>query len=427
MGWHAPAGEGLLTLRRQRAGWAVDYEATQGSRPAEAKTQPVNRRGVSAATVPEALRVASAMARLLSVPSGGMASMTGEVTLEDDRIVGWELRGYQVMETGGSPSALSEETVGRIMHMLLPFSQGVGRRTVLLEVRGAHRQGEPWARGHVQEARTLVQGSPMAEDTGFPAEYRAMHEDILRRWREGVREGAELLARYTLEELALWFVGGILTRGAGLLWEAAAPTVARVLKTGGPEAIGWLRTNLRRLPQVEQKSFQQLWTKIQMEGAETLSHAERQHLSALMSRIEQALRVPLSTKEKKALRGASQRYYENAHPGLVKAMTLKGSYEVHHCRPLEYAHLFPEVDINTPANLRAVGEEVHISIGKVWTEYRKVGGGTSAAEVDEVVAIVDTHFSRWYDKPYVEGEATARLNDAVAAAIREVSELGARP
>ena len=36
-------------------------------------------------------------------------------------------------------------------------------------------------------------------------------------------------------------------------------------------------------------------------------------------------------------------------------------------------------------------------------------------------------FPSWYDKPYVEGEATAQLNNAVAASIREMSKLGARP
>jgi hypothetical protein len=300
----------------------------------------------------------------------------------------------------------------------------------MLEVRGAHPREEAWAHGHVQEARTLVQRPPMAEDTAFAAEYRALHEDILRRWREGVREGAELLARYTLEELALWFVGGMLTRGVGLLWEAAAPTVARVLSRGGSEAVGWLLTNLRRLPQAEQKAFQRLWTKIQMEGVEMLSHAERQNLSGLMRRIEHVLRVPLSTEEKKALRAASRRYYESAHAGLVRTMELKGLYDVHHCRPLEYAHLFPEVDINAPGNLRAVGKEVHESIGKVWAEYRKTHGSSSAAagdEIDKVAAIIDTHFSRWYEKPYAKGEATAQLHDAMAAAIREVSGLGVRP
>ena len=279
----------------------------------------------------------------------------------------------------------------------------------------------------MQEARTLIQGSPMSEDTGFAAEYRAMHEDILRRWREGVREGAELLARYTVEELTLWFVGGILTRGVGLIWEAAAPTVARVLSREGTGAVGWLLTHLRRLPQAEQKSFQRLWTKVQMEGSAALSRAERQNLSALMGRIEQVLRVPLSTEEKKALRAASRRYYESAHAGLVRAMELKGPYDVHHCRPLEYAHLFPEVDINAPVNLRAVGKEVHESIGKVWTEYRKTRGSSSAAEVDEVAAIIDTHFSRWYERPHAKGDEMAHLNNAVAAAIREVSDLSVQP
>jgi len=420
-------GEVVLTLRRQRTGWSADYEATQGNRPAEAKTQPVHRWGAATNTEPEALRVASEMARLLPVPAGGTAALRGEVTLEDDRIVGWELRDYQVMEAGGRPSALSEQSVGRIAHVLLPFSQGVGRRTVMLEVRGAHQQGETEAHGHVQEARTLEQGLPLMEDTDFAAEYRALHEGILRRWREGVREGAELLARYTLEELALWFVGGILTRGAGLVWAAAAPTVARVLSRGGTGAVGWLLTNLRRLPQAEQKAFQRLWTKIQMEGAETLSRVERQNLSALMGRMEHVLRVPLSPTEKDALRSAARRYYRNSQVRLSEAMLRRGPYDVHHRYPLEYTQVFPEMDVNTPANLRAVGKEVHEAIGRVWTEFRVSRHDASMDEVEKMVAIVDTHFSRWYELPYARGDATAQLHDAVVAAIREVKMLGVRP
>jgi hypothetical protein len=187
-------GEVLLTLRREETGWTVDYEATaQGPRPVEAKTQPVNRQDVPADTVDKIFTVASSVVRLLPVPSGGAAALRVEVDLEDDRITGWRHRGYEVTESGGMSRALAEQMAGQLARVLLPFTQGVGHRTVFLEVRGKHREGDPTARGHVVEARTLRPEPPPNMDPDFAAEYRAMHEEILRRWREGVREVLTLM------------------------------------------------------------------------------------------------------------------------------------------------------------------------------------------------------------------------------------------
>jgi hypothetical protein len=414
-------GEVVVSLRREAAGWVADYDATGGSpRPPEAKTQPVNRRGVAPGLQAEALEVASRMARLLTVPSGGAAALRLELGLEDDRLTGWEHRGYRVLASGGGSRALSEESVGQLARVLLSFSHGVGRRTVTLELRGEHREGEPTARGLVTEARTLHPTQRLEVDPDFAAEYRAMHEDILRRWREGVREGAELLARYSAEEAAIWLVGGMLTRGAGLLFEAVAPTVTRALMRGGTEAAGWLRTMLGRLPQAERKAFDRFWTKVRMEGAESLSQAERNELLALMNRIERLVRNPLSTNEKNELRRAARRYFERFHPKLHDAMTRVGPYEVHHCRPLEYAHLFAAEDINAAANLKAVVPRVHQHISSVWTEFRSIRGSPKSDEVDVMAGIIDRHFGRWYNQPQVPGDATSALASAVESAKQEL-------
>jgi len=283
----------VLTLKREEGGWAVASHATaQGARPPEAKTQPVNRRSLPSDTLPRAREVASRLVHLLAVPSRGATSLQVEVGLEDDRIIGWEHRGFRVVESGGGPRALSEESMERLARVLLPFVQGVGQRTLALDLRGEHRAGDPTAHVQVLGARTLHPAPLPDKDPDFAAEYRAMHEDILRRWREGVRDGAELLARYSLEEMALWCVGGMLTRGAGLLFESAAPTVKRVLARGGTDAAGWLRTTLRRLPHAERVAFERFWTKVRMEGAEALSSAERQELAALMNRLERLLTSP---------------------------------------------------------------------------------------------------------------------------------------
>jgi hypothetical protein len=415
------AGVVVLTLKREEAGWAVDSEATErGGRPVEAKTRPVNRRSLPADTVSRAQEVASKLVRLVEVPAGGATSLQVEVGLEDDRIVGWEHRGFQVMERGGGPRSLSEESVERLARVLLPFAQGVGQRTLALELRGEHRVGAPTAHVQVLTARTLHPAPLPGADPDFAAEYRAMHEDILCRWREGVRDGAELLARYSLEEMALWCVGGMLTRGAGLLFESAAPTVKRVLTRGGTEAAGWLRTTLRRLPHAERVAFERFWTKVRMEGAEALSSTERQELVALMNRLERLLRKPLSTSEKNELRRAARQHFERLHPNIHEAMSCLGPYEVHHRRPLEYAHVFPSEDVNASANLKAVMKDVHQRIGGVWTEFRNIRGSPHADDVDAVADIVDRHFGRWYDQPHMSGELTSALDKAEEAARQEL-------
>jgi hypothetical protein len=415
-------GEVVLTLQREKARWAVDYETRgQGARPPEAKSQPVNRGHVPAGTVDETFVVASSLVRLLPVPSGGAAVLRVEVALEDDRVTGWEHRGYEVTESGGRPRPLSEQVAARLGRVLLPFAHGVGRRTVLLEVKGEHREGEPTARGEVLEARTLRPAPPPHMDADFAAEYRALHEGILRRWREGVREGAELLAGYAVEERTLWYVGGILTRGAGLLFEAAAPTVTRALTQGGTEAAGWLRTTFKRLNPVQREQFERLWTKVQLEGAEALSRAEKDELLTLMNRLERLIRTPLSRNDKVNLWTAARHYIEKFRPELHEAMRRKGPYDVHHRRPLEYAHLFPGEDINASRNLEAVGREVHQSINRIWAEFRGARGERLRIEdVDAAVKVVDRHFSRWYNTPYAPGDSTAALERAVNAARQEV-------
>ncbi len=417
-------GEVVVTLRREESGWVMGSDATHlAPRPPEAKTWPVNRRGVSANTRAEALAMASRVAKLLPVPSRGAASLRVEVALEDDRFTDWEHQGYEVTRGGGGPLPLSEKSIEQFARVLLPFTHGVGRRTLYLELHGEHEEQSPTARGMMTVARTRSPASPPEMDPDFAARYRAMHEDILRGWREGVREGAELLARYTLEEMALWYVGGPLTRRAGLLFESVAPTVTRALRRGGTKAAGWLHTSLRRLPQAERAAFDRFWTKVQMEGAEALSHAERQELLTLMNRIERLVRQPLGATERRRLRRLARESFVKLHPGLDELMRSKGPYELHHRRPLEYAHCFPEEDINALDNLSAVGEEIHQGINRVWTEFRNARANPSADEVDKVVDIVDRHFSRWYAQPHAPGESAEAMADATRLAVKEVERL----
>lgn len=199
--------------------------------------------------------------------------------------------------------------------------------------------------------------------------------------------------------------------------------MTRALQRGGTEAAGWLHTSLRRLPQAERAAFDRFWTKVQMEGADALSHAERRELLTLMNRIERLIQQPLGITEGRRLRRLARESFVKLNPRLDELMRSKGPYELHHRRPLEYAHCFPEEDINAPANLRAVGEEVHQSISRVWTEFRSARGSPSAEEVDKVVDIVDRHFSRWYAQPHAPGESAQALAETTKLASAEVERL----
>ncbi|WNG33494.1 hypothetical protein F0U61_07590 [Archangium violaceum] len=65
---------------------------------------------------------------------------------------------------------------------------------------------------------------------------------------------------------------------------------------------------------------------------------------------------------------------------------------------------------------------MHRSINAVWTAFRSMQSPVRAADVDEVVAIVDRHFGGWYNTVYVKS-SEPMLAEARAAAIAEVRQL----
>jgi hypothetical protein len=190
-------GEVVLTLRREEARWAVDYDGTrQGSRPPEAKTFPLRTRGLTADTLRALHEAARKGLGAVKVPAGGVARVELAVRLEDGRLTGWELLGTRHTDDGpgGIPRPLSPEVVGHTVQVLLPFTEGIGPRTVHLVLRAEHRPGEPEARGRVESVRV---GRPPSAFALTPEQnwYHAMHEAILLRWREGVYEGSAWLAQ----------------------------------------------------------------------------------------------------------------------------------------------------------------------------------------------------------------------------------------
>ncbi len=121
--------------------------------------------------------------------------------------------------------------------------------------------------------------------------------------------------------------------------------------------------------------------------------------------------------------------FQRLHPELAEAMKLGrgGSYEIHHRRPLEYAHLFLGEDINARSNLAAVARPVHQRISGLWTKFRN-GHGVSqvdASEVSQMAEIVDRHFQRWYDALQTP-QSTSALEQATEAALKDLERLLAK-
>jgi hypothetical protein len=313
---------------------------------------------------------------------------------------------------------------GEALQVLLPFTPGIGPRTVRMRLALEHGPGTSEAHGYVESADVVRPPPPPGLDADFAAEYRAMHEDILRRWREETREGAEWVGRRGVEELALWYAGGILARGAGLFAAKAVPTVMRALGRGGEAAGGWLRSALVRMSTAERKAFERLWTKVQLEGRRALSATERQELRALMEGLERLAAEPLERQTKGELRRMARRYYAKLHPDLAPLLASEPTkYPIHHRRPLQYAHLFPAEDINAASNLVMLREAVHERVNAVWRRFSQARPKATAQEVERVASAIDARFKQWYHRADEPLHVPYSVEDAEAEVIKELGRL----
>jgi hypothetical protein len=366
------------------------------------------------------------IARLMTVPHGGSARLGVLVTLEDDRIVGWE---PGVLDSSGSGPALlaPEEAVTTLLGTLLPFTRGLGERTVALTLLGEHKQGETRPRWLVVDARTLEPPPPPPEVADFHKEYRALHERIIFEFQEQTREYAIQAASFTLEQIAYTVVGGMLLKGIVATFRVAAPTITSMLAQGGKGAVRWFRTLLVRVGSQEQAVLRQPWLKVETQGFSSLTAAEKQQLRALMGRLEKVLSTPLDQRAKRDLwKAARTEYFELHHPELAKRLGTEGLgfYQVHHLCPMEYAHLFPRLNINSATNLAGVHADVHASINAVWGSMRGVSARMRPQDVERVMEIVNRHYRRWFDKVFDPMDASA-LTTAQKAALAELAELRA--
>ncbi|MFL5358619.1 hypothetical protein [Archangium sp.] len=357
-------GEVVLKLRREEARWAVDYDATrQGSRPAEARTFPVRTQGTPADTFLAFHEAASKWTSAVQVPAGGAARVELEVQLENGRLAGWRLREVQRTREGpgGGPQALSSEVASHLVQALLPFTEGLGTRTVHVVLRAEHRLGEARARGRVESVVVERAAQPPG-----PSWYLSMHEATLLRWREGVVEGSAWLAQRGVEELALMVVGSIIAHGLGFFATEGLEWVTRALGREPEIAARWLSTALNRLSAEERATFKQLWQKVALEGEQALSRSERKTLRGLFVRLEEAIQEPLNGTLKDTLRQEARKYYAELYPQLAKRLAqLKGELPIHR-------------------------------INFLWGRFRMARPNPTADEVRRAAEIIDRQFEPWY-------------------------------
>ncbi|PTL82916.1 hypothetical protein DAT35_12860 [Vitiosangium sp. GDMCC 1.1324] len=390
-------GEVVLKLQREEARWAVDYDATHLSvRPSEARTFPVRAQGTPAATFLAFHEAAGRWTSAVRVPSGGAARVEFEVQLEDSRLAGWRLREVRLTNegVGGSSQPLTGEVTGHLVQALLPFTEGLGARTVRVVLRAEHRLGEARARGRVESAWVERAVQPPG-----PSWYLSMHEATLLRWREGVVEGSAWLAQRGVEELALWMAAGIIAKGLGFFATEGLEWVTRALGREPEVAAGWLRTALKRLNGQERATFERLWQKLALEGEQALSRSEREALRSLFIRLEQAIQQPLGDGLKNSLRQEARKYYAELYPQFAKSLDeLRAELPIHHRRPLQYAHLFPAEDINAAENLAMLRRPIHGEINFLWEKFRKARPNPTADEVRRAAELIDRQFEPWYHR-----------------------------
>jgi hypothetical protein len=416
-----------LTLERQESGWSADLAtSSRKEAPLHARTVP-SARGSSGATHQQVLDTARGIARLMSVPRNGSAGLVAQVLLEDGRVLGWE---PEKMDSSGDGSSLaaSDEATHLVVAVLWPFTRGLGERTVSLSMQAEHRHGETRPRWRIQAAH-VVESPPLpTEVADLHQEYRRLHETILIDFQEQTREYAVLAAGFTLEQIAYSIVGGLALKGAWVLIGKGAPTIVSVLSNGGKTAVSWFRTLLVRAPVADREVLLRLWMKAETQGLKALTEIEKQELRVLMARLEEVLGKPLARDAKKELRRWSrQAYFELYQPQFARLLGEEGmrAYQVHHLYPLEYAHLFPKLDITGKANLAGMHETVHASITSVWASLRETSGRMKPQDIERVVETINRHYRRWFDKMYDPKDAAA-LARAEQTVLGEIAELKAR-
>jgi hypothetical protein len=348
--------------------------------------------------------------------------MKFEATFEDDRLVSLK---NTLKEFGGGrgpnfvPAASGTDFMFK--QTLLAFTQGLGRRTLALTLTGkANSRDVVWKVSQIGVDRGPAPRQP-DEAEAIVADYRRMHEEIIAKWREGVKDAAIYAGMLGVEQIAFWLIGGVIAKGAGVIFETAAPRLLRFLRAGskGGSRAGaeYLETMIARLGSAERAEMQALARKAETEGVDKLTKVERSRLRDLLEEIEALVDKPLAQGEKDILRGRMVSRFNAGKVGVDAAFQAAGrTYQIHHRIPLEYAHHFPGFDVNTAKNLIGLETDVHRGVNALWTRLRTSApaGKVNGNVVSRVADIVDKHFGKWFDK--VPGNAGAALEREVATA-----------
>lgn len=419
--------EVTLELKRQERGWKAELDkSSREEPPLSARTIPSVRSGVSRLTHQQVVDTARGLSQLMAVPRGGSTELTALVSLEDSRILSWEPKDLD--SSGGGPAlAAGEEAVNLVAAVLLPFTQGLGERTVSLSLQAEHAPGEARPRWRIIAAHLLEPPALRPQVVDIYAEYKRLHESIILGFQNEARETAVLAAGFTLEQIAYSIVGGLALKGAWVLIGKGAPTILFFLSQGGKAAVRWFRALLVRAPAAEREALLRLWTKAEAQGINALTAAEKQQFQALMNRLEKVLESPVGADAKDELRRWSREaYFKLYNPEFASLLGKEGlkTYQVHHLCPLEYAHLFPKLDITGKANLAGLHESVHYSISRIWGSLRPVAGRMKARDVEGVMEAINRHYRRWFDSVYEPKDAAA-LARAEQSVLSEITQLKA--
>lgn len=417
-----------MTFQRDAAKWSMvawheKKDASLPSTPPEGRAQPnTASAGWPVDVFARVQREVAKWVPVIKAYPGGTAVLNMSVKFDDDRLTAMNL--LSQTNSGGkgpafAPAAAGTETM--LINTILAFSQGLGERTIKFKLDGAAPAGE--TKWRVVSAETDRGPSPPLPDEAevIVADYHRMHAEIIRKWREGVKDAAIYAGMFGAEQLAFWLIGGVVAKGLGAVFELAAPRLIQFIrlgsKSGSRAGIEYLETMVARLPIAEREEMAVLARKMETEGIEALGQAERKSLDRLLKKLESLIEAPLTTAEKDTLRGRMATRFGATKPGVDAVFqAAKRGYQIHHRMPLEWAHKFPGIDANAGKNLIGLETEVHKGVNAVWTRLRNTApaGKVDGNVVSRVMDIVDKHFGKWYD--VVPGKSGLALEAEVFAA-----------
>ncbi|MBA4020492.1 MAG: hypothetical protein C0483_25305 [Pirellula sp.] len=135
---------------------------------------------------------------------------------------------------------------------------------------------------------------------------------------------------------------------------------------------------------------------------ELYNEALRSAQRLLNDRAPDGLKVPLDKAQKQLLRDHSKILFEIR----AKAMMNANYSQVHHRIPLEWAHLFPEMNPNDLDNIFAIDTGHHINLHTQfkasWNKFRikfeKLGRDPTAEEVMRRAEVIDKTFGQYFNK-----------------------------